>query len=110
MKLKFLCTCQDKHTGKMYKHGEAYDFEEARAAEILATGHAVKVGAVEMPKAPEEEPKEEREVETRDDLEMINLETLTVNELRKLAKEMGISTKGTKKELIELIAESAEHA
>lgn len=110
MKIKFLCTCQDKHTGKMYKHGEAYDFEEARAAEILATGNAVKVGAVEMPKAPEEEPKEEKEVETRDDLEMINLETLTVNELRKLAKEMGLSTKGTKKELIEIIASNAEQA
>ena len=41
---------------------------------------------------------------------MINLNDLSINELRKMAKEVGIDSKGTKEELIERIAEEVSNA
>lgn len=36
MKLKFVKKAKDKNNGTMYEQGAIYDFDEARAAEILA--------------------------------------------------------------------------
>lgn len=36
MKLKCLISVPDKYTGKQYKAGETYEFEEARGKEVLA--------------------------------------------------------------------------
>lgn len=121
MRLRFLSTCTDKHTGKTYERDQVYEFEDARGQEILNTKHAVRVDAmVELPELPKEEPVEEvKEVqeeepktvdERLEDGEMINLNDLSINELRKMAKEVGIDSKGTKEELIERIAEEVSNA
>ncbi len=36
MKLKFTRKCKDKNSGSVYEKGKTYDFDDARAAEILA--------------------------------------------------------------------------
>ncbi len=41
MKLKCLVNTFDKYTGDKYKEGETYEFEEARAKEVLAARTAV---------------------------------------------------------------------
>ena len=121
MRLRFLSTCTDKHTGKTYERDQVYEFENTRGQEILNTKHAVRVDAmVELPELPKEEPAEEvievqeeepKTVDERlEDGEMINLNDLSINELRKMAKEVGIDSKGTKEELIERIAEEVSNA
>ena len=41
MKLQFNQTVQDKNTGEYYKPNTTYEFDDARAKEILSTGYAV---------------------------------------------------------------------
>ena len=43
MKLQFNQTVQDKNTGEYYKPNTTYEFDDARAKEILSTGYAVVV-------------------------------------------------------------------
>ena len=43
MKLQFTQTVQDKNTGEYYKPNTTYEFDDARAKEILSTGYAVVV-------------------------------------------------------------------
>lgn len=44
MKLKFTRKCKDKNSGEIYAKGKSYEFDDTRAAEILAVkvdGNAV---------------------------------------------------------------------
>lgn len=102
-KLIFNITVPDKYTGKEYKAGEVYPFEDARAEEILkartsVTGEPYAVEFVEevIEEIPEEELK--------------RLEDLKVSELKEIAEQKGIENyKSMKKdELIKVIEESAE--
>lgn len=95
MKLLFNTTCKDKHTGTIYEAGKGYEFEDERANEILKSGLAEMV---------QEEQKEIDDLEAElDKGKMVNLNELTINELKKLAKELNISASGKKDEIIERI-------
>ena len=48
MKLKFIKKAKDKNNGTMYEQGETYEFDEQRAAEILAVKVDGKPVAVEV--------------------------------------------------------------
>lgn len=50
MKLKFIKKAKDKNNGAMYEQGKTYDFDEQRAAEILAVKVDGKPVAVEAEK------------------------------------------------------------
>lgn len=119
MKLRFLQNCKDKNTGKEYNENCEYVFDDARAKEILATGLAEVVEGKAMPKTDAQEEKkdlvpsnnevvnEEKSVEERlDEGEMVNLHELTKNEVVELAKKQGISTKGSKDDIIERLLSS----
>lgn len=103
MRLLFNTTCTDRYTGTTYEYGKAYDFDTTRANQILESGYAVAIEGVKKIEKIDEPVVEEKR---RDDLEMLNLEDMTVTELRKLAKDMGVSVKGSKKEIIEKLSEN----
>lgn len=48
MKLKFTRKCKDKNSGEMYEKGKTYEFDDARAAEILAVKIDGKAVAAEV--------------------------------------------------------------
>lgn len=106
MKLKCLINVPDKYTGEQYKAGEEYEFEEARAKEVLAA-------RTRVTKEPYFElVVEKTTTETIVDLaeqdgliKQVSLEELTVKELKELASEMNIEgyNKMKKAELIEAI-------
>lgn len=104
MKLKFLCDCVDKHTKKEYRAGREYEFDDARAKEILATGHVEEV----KEEKPVEPAKEKTVDERLDDGELVNLLDLKKSELIEMAKKVGVSTRGSKEDIIERLLESAE--
>lgn len=98
-KLRFKMSCKDKYVeGLVYYRDCEYWFEDERADEVLATGYAFVV---------EEKQEKPKEIDNLDEeLEkgkMVNLHDLTVEELKKLAKEEGVSVRGTKSEIIERI-------
>lgn len=108
MKLRFSCECVDKYNGKTYRRGCTYDFDEDRAKEILATGRADEVKE-EKPIEQPTEPKEEKTVNQKlDDGELVNLLDLKKSELVEIAKKVGVSTSGTKEQIIERLLASAE--
>lgn len=126
MKLRFLIECRDKYTGEIYKRNSVHDFEEKRANELLKTRYVEKAEGVDAIKdvnckAVEEAQKaikEEKEKELKEitnleealaDGQMVNLNDLSFNEIRKLAKEEGVSTKGKKEEIIERIMAKHEN-
>lgn len=107
MKLIFMQTVRDKYTGDFYEPNIAYDFEDERAKEILATGYAKVIEEVKGTKPIEpfvEEPVTDTGTKTVDerlnDGEMINLYELTRDELQKLAKEKGVAIRGSKEDII----------
>lgn len=119
MKLQFTQTVQDKNTSEYYKPNTTYEFDDARAKEILSTGYAVVVEELKGTKpiepfvddTQEEIPKSEENVtktldERLNDGEMIDLYTLSREELQHLAKEKGVAIRGSKNDFIErLLAE-----
>jgi hypothetical protein len=110
MKLRFKCECVDKHTGQTYRRLGVYEFDDDRAKEILATGRAeeVKEKAVE-PAEPVAKSVQEKTAEERlDDGELVNLMDLKKSELIEMAKKVGVSTRGSKEDIIERLLESAE--
>ena len=108
MKLKFLCDCVDKHTKKEYRAGKEYEFDDDRAKEILATGHVEEVKE-EKPVEPVKEPVKEKTVDERlDDGELVNLLDLKKSELIEMAKKVGVSTRGSKEDIIERLLAIAE--
>ena len=104
-KLRFKMSCKDKYIeGLVYHRDCEYWFEDERADEVLATGYAFVV---------EEKQEEPKEIDNLDEeLEkgkMVNLHDLTVEELKKLAKEEGVSVRGTKDEIIERIMKAHDN-
>jgi hypothetical protein len=99
MKLKFNARVQDKYTKAIYEKDSVYEFEDERAMEILATGYADIV-------------EEAKEIDNLDEAlengEMVDLNQLTLKELKKLAKEEGVSTSGSKSNIIERIMSKHE--
>ena len=113
MKLQFTQTVQDKNTGEYYKPNTTYEFDDARAKEILSTGYAVVVEELKGTKpiepfvddTKEEIPKTEGNVtktvdERLNDGEMMDLYSLTRDELQHLAKEKGVAIRGSKEDII----------
>lgn len=100
MKLKFNARVQDKYTKAIYEKDSVHEFEDKRAMEILSTGYADIV---------EEEAKEIDNLdEALENGEMVDLNQLTLKELKKLAKEEGVSTSGSKSDIIERIMSKHE--
>lgn len=107
MKLRFNCECVDKYTNQKYRRGCVYEFDEDRAKEILATKRADEVKEPQV-KASDDK-KDDRSLDQRlDDGEMVNLHELKKAELVKLAEEAGVSTSGTKQDIIDRLLECAE--
>lgn len=132
MKIKFTAPCVDKNTGDNYRKGMIKEFPDERAKEIIATGYAretvetvetVDIDAdIESAKA--EKPvetvetvdnfKEELEAATDElaetventGVELVNIFDMTLEELKKCAKDIGVSVRGTKKEIIDRILEA----
>ena len=113
MKLQFNQTVQDKNTGEYYKPNTSYEFDDARAKEILSTGYAVVIEELKGTKpiepfvddTKEEIPKTEEKIsktidERLNDGEMIDLYSLTRDELQHLAKEKGVAIRGSKEDII----------
>lgn len=96
MKLRFKQECTDKNTNVLYQVGVIYEFDDERAKEILNTGYAE---VVEEIKKVDDTPKD---VEERlNDGEIVDLYSLSKDELIKLAKEQGVSIRGSKEDIIE---------
>lgn len=96
MKLRFKQECTDKNTNVLYQVGVIYEFDDERAKEILNTGYAE---AVEEIKRVDDTPKD---VEERlNEGEIIDLYSLSKDELVKLAKEQGVPVRGSKEDIIE---------
>lgn len=98
MLVKFIKQCMDKNTNEMYYSGTVKEFDDVRAKEIIKTGYAIEFT----------ESKIERAIEVQDTLVdpnvvKVDLESLTLKELKKCAKDLGLATTGTKAELIERI-------
>lgn len=110
MKLRFKQTVQDKNNGAMYAYNSVHEFDEKRAKEILAKGVAVLENEPITIKAEEpvkEEPVEQVEA-TEEAGEFKPIEKLTLDELKEMAKQMGLAVRGTKAELIERITNANE--
>ena len=96
MKLRFKQECTDKNTNVLYQTGIIYEFDDERAKEILNTGYAE---VVEEAKKSIDTPKD---VEERlNDGEIVDLYSLSRDELVKLAKEQGVPIRGSKEDIIE---------
>lgn len=96
MKLKFRCECRDKYTEAVYQPGMVYDFPDDRGQEIINTGYARMV--LDEPEEPQPQP-----VEEQPDINVQYMPDMSIKELRALAKEVGVSVRGTKAEIIERI-------
>lgn len=100
MKLKCLVSVPDKYTKQQYVEGETYEFEEARAKEVLAARTSIT-------KEPYFEVVEtaDNPVESIEKTEVKALEDLKISELKELAETLNIEgyKKMKKAELIEAI-------
>lgn len=108
MKILFNETLQDKKTGAYYYNGTIHEFTEERGKEILSSGRAVKEYIEEVAlkatsvDVASEATNDETLVNTKS-IELVNIETLTLAELKACAKDLGLKVTGTKAELIERI-------
>lgn len=103
-KLRFKMSCKDKYIeGLVYCRDCEYWFEDERADEVLATGYAFVVDTKQ-----EESQEIDNLEEALEQGKMVNLHDLTVAELKKLAKEEGVSARGTKDEIVERIMAKQE--
>ena len=109
MKLRFNEVCRDKYTNELYEFDSIYEFEEERALEIIASGKAELVHSIsEVQNAVEQAMQEqlkEDEKKKQEESRMINMFSLSKKELIELAKEVDVSIRGTKEEIIERILE-----
>lgn len=106
MKLKFKETVQDKYTNQYYYKNTVYDFAEERAKEILSVKNGYYAEEVEEElKAETPQHTDDSSLKATPELEAVKLEDLTVAELRVAAKDLGLSTRGNKAELIKHIKE-----
>ena len=111
MKLRFRSQCRDKYNGELYEARKVYEFDEARGNEILLTGYAEKVQTIEEVneeiKAKEAEEKVQEKVEApqpqQEEPAVINLYDLKKDDVIKIAKKVGVATRGTKEDIIERI-------
>lgn len=94
MKLRFHCECRDKYTDAVYQRGMVYDFPDERGQEIINTGYARMVI---------EEPDEPQPAVEQQEIKVQYMHDMSLKELRALAKEVGVATRGTKDEIIERI-------
>lgn len=132
MKIKFTAPCKDKNTGESYRKGMIKEFPDDRASEIITTGYAKEyistVNSVDIDAdieaAKDKQPvetvetvdnfKEELEAATDElaetventGVELVNIFDMTLEELKKCAKDIGVSVRGTKKEIIDRILEA----
>lgn len=105
MKLRFTQECTDKNTNVLYQVGAIYEFGDERAREILKSGLAEVVE--EVKKSHNKAVEEEKSLDERlDNGEVVDLNSLTKAELTKLAKEQGVSVRGTKEDIIERLVSS----
>ena len=93
MKIEFTRECMDKTTHERYHIGEVREFSSERALEICGVGFALIV---------EDEPAKEVAQEATNE-EPLKLSEMKKAELVELAKEHGVSTKGTKEEIIQRV-------
>ena len=91
MKIKFVKVCKDKHTDEYYNVGQIKEFNDDRAVEIIKTGYAEEF---------KEEPKKVIEENTA---VRVEVEKLSLKELKKCCKDLGLATSGTKQDLINRI-------
>ena len=120
MKIKFTRHCMDKFTNENYNQGMIKEFDDERALEIINSGYAVKYqdnnDVVDVRDKLDDETKEETETddetETKEDdtpeLEPVELHELTMNELKEIAKELGVAIRGSKDEIIARIEKKQE--
>lgn len=108
MKLRFKETVQDKYTSQYYYKDNVYEFEDARAKDILSANNGRYAEEYkEEPKPQAEEPKQVENVALKATpaLEAVKVEDLTLAELKACAKDLGLSTRGNKADLIKRITE-----
>lgn len=106
MKLKFKETVQDKYTSQYYYKNTVHEFTKERAEEILLVKNGYYAEEFNEESKTETPQSNENEIlEASPELEAVRLEDLTVAELRAAAKDLGLSTRGNKAELIKRIEE-----
>lgn len=105
MKLKFKETVQDKYTSQYYYKNTVHDFTEERAKEILSAKNGYFAEEFKEESKAEKPQHKNDFLKTTPELEAVKLEDLTVAELRSAAKDLGLSTRGNKAELIKHIKE-----
>jgi len=107
MKAKVKIRFRDKYTHNLHLAGEIIEVSEERYEEI----EKVREGILEpLEPVPEEKQKEDQE-ETpgAEHYTKSELKKMSVEELKKLAEEKGVSTEGKKDEIIERIVELEEN-
>lgn len=107
MKIKFTKECQDKNTSERYSVGQEKEFEDERALEIIEKGFAVEVEPNE-PTEPNEPQEQAQEITYDDQFVPVKLDELSVEELRKCAKDLGVAVRGSKAEIIARIEAKRE--
>lgn len=112
MKIKVLKKFKDKVTGEIRKIGDVFECSKERLEEIQRTDKSL----VEMLDVSDEDGQEEDESLKQEEdgsgsmhegaghLDKGKLEEMDYNDLKKLAKDMGLLAKGSKEELVERIA------
>ena len=113
MKIRFTQKCMDMYTLEEYNVGDVKEFKDARALDIIATGYAKKVQESELNVQECEQNIRESEFPQEIVSEYIadkmseqqeeKLSDLKKVELIEIAKDMGVSTRGTKEDIIERI-------
>ena len=99
MKIRFTHKCMDMYTLEEYNVGDVKEFKDARALGIIATGYAKEVKESEFPQEIVSQYIADKMNEQQDE----KLSDLKKSELIEIAKDMGVSTRGTKEDIIERI-------
>ena len=109
MKLLCIKESQDKYTKKIYKKDEAYEFEEARAKQVLASGYFEEIYEFEEAQT---ELSAVEEAESEEVQEEKTLVEMTKDELKAIAEtlEIKFNSRTTQKELVNLIEEAQAEA
>lgn len=87
------------YTLEEYNVGDVKEFKDARALDIIATGYAKEVKESEFPQEIVSEYIASKISEEKEE----KLSDLKKSELIEIAKDMGVSTRGTKEDIIERI-------
>lgn len=107
MKLRFNEICKDKYTKELYLTDKIYEFDNERAKEILASGKAERIHSINEVNKVIKEAKQEKHIEEQqkkeEETKLVDMYKLRKNELIEIAKQVGVSIRGTKEEIIERI-------